>query len=101
MSPPLPAYLGICERQVSVVHPEDPFNYELCVKTAVLTKKINHEIVDFMKNWSTEQIIENYIQTRPHVNQQVLKDLLTAKPTYVLYTGEIKFFLLIQLFSFP
>lgn len=92
MSPVLPAYLGICERQVSVVHPEDPFSSELCIKTALLTKTINHGIVDFMKNWSTAQIIENYIQTRPHVNQQVLKELLTAKPTFVLYTGEIRKF---------
>ncbi|XP_037025300.1 uncharacterized protein LOC119066766 [Bradysia coprophila] len=87
MNPVLPAHLRIGEGQVSVVQPDDPFSYELCVETAVFNKTLNQEIVDFMKNWSTAQIIESYTQTRPHVNQQVLKGLLTENPTFVLYSG--------------
>lgn len=92
MNSVLPAYLGIGEGQVSFAHPEDPFNYEFCVETAVLNKNMNQEIINLMKNWSTAQIIENYIQRRPHVNQQVLTDLLTAKPTFVLFSGKIRIF---------
>lgn len=100
MGPVLPAYLAIGDRKVNVVHPEDPFSSELCVEMAVLKKTMNEEIIDFMKNWSTAQIIDKYIQTRPHVNQQVLKDLLTANPTFALYAGEIRKFLVDLIFSF-
>lgn len=83
----VPSYLESNKEQATIVHPGDPFNAESFVKSAALRKPLHPEIEDFMKNWSTEEIVENYTRLRPDVNRQLLLKLLTTKPKFTLYSG--------------
>ncbi|KAG4067440.1 hypothetical protein HA402_009677 [Bradysia odoriphaga] len=87
MSTVVPSYLGTNKEQITIVHPDDPFNMESFVKPAALKNPLQPQIEDFMKNWSVTRIVENYARLHPLVNRQVLLELMTAKPTFILYSG--------------
>lgn len=83
----VPNYLVANKEQIKVVHPDDPFNTESFVHPAALKQPLQPQIENLVKNWSTSQIVDNYIRAHPHANRQVLLELMTAKPTFILYSG--------------